>query len=75
MKSWHEVRHACRVWPNGPEVIVVDACAASLLTGTPLKRITQLTVADLAALGFRTSLTPVMLLDALADNPHERTPS
>ena len=43
-----------------------------LLSGTPLKRLTQLSVADLTALGFRTFFTPVILpdlLDALADNP------
>ena len=45
-----------------------------LLSGTPLKRLTQLTTADLTALRFRAFFTPVALtdlLDALADNPHE----
>lgn len=45
-----------------------------LLSGTPLKRLTGLSVADLGALGFRTFFTPVVLtdlLDALADNSHE----
>jgi hypothetical protein len=45
-----------------------------LLSAIPLKGLTQLTAAELATLGFRTFLVPVVLtdlLDALADISHE----